>query len=332
MDVPAALPVQPDYKDRSTGLIVFGILGILMGMGCALIAPIAYFGPAIAAARTGAAVDHHTAFAGAALYGGLAVAFIWLGIGSILARRWARAIILCLSWFTLIIGLVALPAEYFALGSIGSHLQPGGRPMAPAALFLVRTITLATTSIIYIVIPGVAVLFYRSRHVRHTCEVRDPMTRWTDRCPLPVLALVLIKTFSAAMLLLIFPVYGHAYPLAGLVLQGLPARILWIGVAAFMLYAAWGFYRLDLRVWWIYLIGSLALWASSLITFARIGIIEYYRQTGMPERQLEQLTNNPLLGPNLLVILSGASMLAYAAYLLFVKRYFLAVKDHPAAA
>ena len=55
--------------------------------------------------------------------------------------------------------------------------------MPPGTLALIKFFAIATTFVIYIVIPGVAVLFYRSPHVKHTCEVRDPVERWTDRCP-----------------------------------------------------------------------------------------------------------------------------------------------------
>jgi len=35
-------------------------------------------------------------------YALLAVLFVWLGIGSIMARRWARALVLVSSWFWLV--------------------------------------------------------------------------------------------------------------------------------------------------------------------------------------------------------------------------------------
>ena len=332
MDDPTPPQVQPAYHDRHTGLIVFGILEILAGALCALIAPLTFFGQILAAKRTGAEFETANALLVMGIYGVMAVVLIWLGIGSTLARRWARAILLCLGWIGLCIGIIALPAVFFALNSVGDTLRAQGRDLPPAALAVIKLVALATTFFIYIVIPGIVVLFYRSPHVRRTCEVRDPVIRWTDRCPLPVLALCLIKGLGAAMLLLMLPVFGRVFPLAGTLVQGWPARLLWLGVIAFMIYATRGFYRLDLRTWWIYLIGALLLWSSSLATFLRIDLIDYYRLMGLPERQLERMAHNPLISHGPLLGLSLLSMAAFLSYLLYVKRYFPTATDHPAAA
>jgi hypothetical protein len=44
-----------------------------------------------------------------------------------------------------------------------------------------------------VLLPGAFVLFYRSPHVKATCERRDPSVPWTDRCPAPVLAAALLS-------------------------------------------------------------------------------------------------------------------------------------------
>jgi len=332
MDASTPPPVQPTYKDRRTGLIVFGVFAILIGACCALLVPLAIFGQMMAARQTGTDFDTSAAVLGAVMYGLLAVVLIWLGVGSVLARRWARALLLCLGWIGLIIGVIAMPAVFVAMNSIGDTLRAQGQTLSPGALAVIKMVTIATTFVIYIVIPGVAVLFYRSPHVRQTCEARDPVVRWTDRCPLPVLALCLLKIFGAAMLLLILPTYGRVFPLAGVVLQGWPSRVLWLAVTAFMLYAARGFYRLDLRVWWIYTVGALVLWASSLVTFQRVGLVDFYRQMGLPERQLELLARNPMLVNGSILWLSLLSMVLFLGYLLYVRRFFSDLKDRPAAA
>jgi hypothetical protein len=332
MDTSTPPPVPPAYKDRRTGLIVFGILAILIGAGCALLVPLAFLGQLVAARHQGTDFDTSAAVIGASVYGLMAVMLVWLGIGSTLCRRWARALLLCLGWIGLIIGLVAMPAVFVAMTSIGDALRAQGQSVSPGALILIKTVALATTFVIYLVIPGVAVLFYRSPHVRQTCEARDPTVRWTDRCPLPVLALCLMKIFGAAMLLLILPVYGRVFPLAGYMILGWPARGLWLAVIAFMVYAARGFYRLDQRVWWIYTVGALALWSSSLVTFQRVGLVDFYRRMGLPERQLELMAQNPLLLNGSILWLSLLSMMVFLGYLLYVRRYFSAARDRPAAA
>jgi hypothetical protein len=331
MDVSTPLPVQPAYKDRRTGLIVFGIFAVIIGAICALFVPLMIFGQLINARKLGTDFDPSAALISSFVYGVMAVAMIWLGVGSILARRWARALLLCLGWIGLITGVLAMPAVFLAMDSIGDTLRAQGQTVPPATLAVIKFFAIATTFVIYIAIPGIAVLFYRSPHVKHTCEMRDPIVRWTDRCPLPVLALVLVKSFGAVMLLLILPIYGGAFPLAGYVVTGGAARLCWLIVVVFMAYAARGFYRLDRQAWLVYTVGATVLWVSSLVTFQRIGLVDFYRQMGLPEGQLEVMAKSPLFLNGSLLWLSLLSMVVFLGYLFYVRRYFPAVKDRPAA-
>lgn len=332
MDASLPPPVPPAYKNRRTGLVVFGIFAIIIGAICALFVPLMIVGQILTARKVGAEVDPSAAVISAGVYALMAVVMIWLGVGSILARRWARALLLCLGWLGLITGLIAMPAVLVVLNSIGDTLQAQGQAVTAGQLLIVKVIMIATTFVIYIVIPGIAVLFYRSPHVKHTVEVRDPVERWTDRCPLPVLALVLLKGFGALSLLLMIPLYGRAFPLAGQVVTGGVARLLWLIVFAFMAYATWGFYRLDRQAWRVYLIGAVVLWVSSIATFLRIGVMEYYREAGMPQHQLDLMASNPLLTSSSLLGISIAGAALYFGYLFYVRRFFTAVKDRPAAA
>src|SRR5436190_12261921 len=98
MDASPPPLVQPVYKDRRTGLIVFGIFAILIGAFCALLVPVMIFGQVMAARRLGTEFETSAALISSAVYGAMAVVMIWLGVGSILARRWARALLLCVGW------------------------------------------------------------------------------------------------------------------------------------------------------------------------------------------------------------------------------------------
>src|ERR1035438_2743222 len=101
-----AVPL-PDYKDRSTGLIIFGILTLLLGCLVGLFVPLMLFGQMMAAKAPNAPpVNHAAMLPGIAIYGLLAVTLVWLGIGSIKKRRWVRALLLIFSWSWLIMGIV----------------------------------------------------------------------------------------------------------------------------------------------------------------------------------------------------------------------------------
>jgi hypothetical protein len=332
MESSAPLPGMPDYRDRHTGLIIFGVFSILIGTLCAVVAPLALFGQVVAARRLAAEFDLASAFLGTVVYALMAIVLVWLGVGSVLARRWARTLLLCLGWIGLVIGVVAMPAVFFMMNSIGDTLRVHGQEVHPLTVVVIKFFALMITFVIYIMIPGVAVLFYRSSHVRRTCEVRDPVERWTDRCPVPVLVLCLIQGFGALMLLLILPLYGRVFPFAGVVVQGWTARLLWLGLAAFLALAARGFYRLNPRMWWAYLVVTLLLWTSSLATIGQVGLIDFYRQMGLPERQLEIMANNPLIRHGIIVWLSALGMGGFLAYLFYLRRYFGLAKGRPAAA
>ncbi len=332
MDAPTPPLVPPTYQDRRTTLIVLGVFAILIGGACALLVPTVIIGQVMSARRLGTDVDVSATIVGIVTYAFMAVALIWLGVGSILCRRWARALLLCLGWIGLVMGLIAMPVIFVMMNSLGDTLRAQGHPVPAQALAFAKFVALASTFVIYVVIPGVAVLGYRSPQVKRTCEVRDPVERWTDRCPIPVLALVVLTAFNVVMLLVILPLYGHVFPFFGSLVEGGVARALWLAVIVVMAYTVWGFYRLDVRAWWTYAVVTLAMWVSSVVTIQAIGLIELYRRLGMPPQQLELVGRSPFLQGNSLLWLSFAIVVVWYCFLLYVRRYFTAPKDRPAAA
>src|ERR1017187_4823253 len=200
MNEPSIPPCEsaplPDYKDRSTGLFIFGILTLLLGCLAGLFVPLMLFGQMAAAKVPNAPpVNHASMVPGMAVYGLLAVALIWLGIGSIQARRWARALLLIFSWSWLIFGVLMTAIMPFVMSKAMANLPPNaktGQPAMPPAAITGMVIGMTLFFfVIFVVVPAVWTFFYNSRHVKATCEARDPVTRWTDACPLPVLPLCL---------------------------------------------------------------------------------------------------------------------------------------------
>jgi hypothetical protein len=125
---PAPLP----YKDRSTGLIIFGILTILLGCLAGLFVPLMLVGQAVSAKTTGAPAPFSTILPGLSIYGILAVALVWLGIGSIMARRWARALLLIFSWSWLVMGLFVLVIMAFLMPKMLANMSASGTTVHPA--------------------------------------------------------------------------------------------------------------------------------------------------------------------------------------------------------
>ncbi len=94
------------YKDRKTGLIIFGVLTMGIGGLVALLVPLMIFSATMSTKELGSDQVGKIVGPAIAFYGLLAVVLIWLGIGSTMARRWARALLLIFSWTWLILGLI----------------------------------------------------------------------------------------------------------------------------------------------------------------------------------------------------------------------------------
>ncbi|MCX6997323.1 MAG: hypothetical protein NTV49_09595, partial [Kiritimatiellaeota bacterium] len=140
----AAVPPLPGYQDRRTGLMVSGILVIVLGGLIALMIPFMLLGQLMAGHVPGVEpLPLRFMLPAVCIYLELAVAFIWLGIGAVLCRRWARALLLVFSWMWLIGGLAGVVAAAFVLPQIFDHPQPGMPPLPAAARIMIMLFTLA---------------------------------------------------------------------------------------------------------------------------------------------------------------------------------------------
>lgn len=321
-------PVEAPYYDRSTGLVVFGILTIGLGCLCALLVPLMFLGAALSANTPGGPMPMSSLVPSVGMYAVLAVAFIWLGIGSIKARRWARALLLILSWSWLVIGFITVIGMAFLLPKIMANMPvpstgtPGHPVVPPAALEIGMIIGLLFDSIIFVVVPAVWTFFYSSRHVRLTCEWRDPTPRWTDACPLPVLGLCVWLLYSGLMMLIMPMATRGVMPFFGMFLTGLPGVTFCLGSAALCIFAAGLLYRLDVRGWWLIVILFCAYLVSSVLTFAQHDIMEMYHLMDYPQAQLDQLEKLGLFKGHFMIWMTVSFMAPLFGYLLFVKTYF----------
>ena len=321
------LPVQPPpFKDRITGLVAFGVIQLCMGGLCLLGGFGAVMG-ALMSAQMGeeaaaAGMNPMMMLVGVLFYGAAAAWFISMGVGSVMARRWARALILVSSWLWLICGLSGVFFMLFFMGDMFDKMAESGQ--FPPGFGHIMKISMAVFMVMfYVIFPGALVLFYRGKSVKATCEYRNPAPSWTDACPLPVLAHVLLfAMFSVSILSL--AAYHWAFPFFGVLLGDASgaAVTLMASVAAAVL--AWGAFRLKPAAWW----GSMAFLAvmglSNAITFSRVDLMEFYERAGMPEQQLAMM--RPLFeGGNyksLMVFSALYWVLGILGLLLYTRRYY----------
>lgn len=311
-----------DFKDRKTGLVVFGILEILIGAVSALMVPFM-----LVSVIMSTALGHPTAtpmsirmmIPGILVYILGAVWFIWMGIGSIRTRRWARALMLVSSWIWLITGIIGLVFWFLVMPDMYGQMARDGQ-MTREMVIIVKSVTALFLTVIYIVLPGIFVLFYRSRNVKATCDSRDTQVRWTDKCPLPVLALSLM--FGAGALSMLFmPFYSCVVPFFGCLLSGAKGAVIVLVFAVLLGYVAWGTYKLRMPAWWAAFVLTALGGISGIITFSRVSMMELYERMDFPVQQME-IMQHGMPGNFSMVLYTGLWVAGFLGYLLYTRRFF----------
>lgn len=324
-----ALPPSTDYpappivyRDRRTGMILFGIGEIALGVLCLLLAAVMVLGQAMVSHNTGTPISLRLIIPSVLFYGIIAIGLISLGIGSIQCRRWARALLLVLSWFWLVVGVLSVPMMAWILPRVLSNPQPGGQQIPQQALIVIVTVQILIIGVFFILVPGALVLFYRSPHVKSTCETRDPQPRWTDRCPLPVLAVACLACFGSAMMLIMALSGLGVLPFFGMFLSGWSGIASMIALAVLALWIGRSWYRLNPAGWWAVLLISLVFSISNILTFARVDIMEMYEKMGYPQEQLDLMRQYNWMDGRTVMWMSILSFVPFLGYLLWTKRYF----------
>lgn len=309
------IPAPVEYKDRRAGLIVMGSLEIVLGVLSAVMVPVIILIATIDPQLSG---GQNRQIIGATLtvYGSLAVALVWLGTGSILCRRWARALLLILSWSWLIAGIFSV-----IVFLVFARTQVAGA-VGDSAAKLVMAFTEIFQAIFMVAVPGAMVLFYKSRHVKATCEARDPVARWTDFCPLPVLATSLWLGIGAISLLAA-PLWSRSLvPLFGFLITGTQGTLILLVCAAAWFYLAWATYRLRIAGWWMTLLVFALSFASVLTTLFKVDLVEIYRQMGYSEQVIEQMRRLSFLTGKIMAWWTLLLFVLFLVYLVWIKKYF----------
>jgi hypothetical protein len=273
-------PPPPPFKDRSFGLAVFGTVLIFLGVGslwAATAMPLTFRG-----AHMSASIFR---LLGSSINGS---EMIWLGFGSVLARRWAASLLLCLGGVHFVLTILEMPGSLILmLNDVGGRALEWGL----AIRFL---------------LPAAQLAFYSHPDVKRTCELRDPTERWTEQCPLPVLGCCVLLC-ELAMQDFENCVTVQPLPFFGSVISGPSGQGLWLATALFTLYAVWGIYRFDRRDWTVYLVVFLIFNVSVLLTLARI-------------RSVQGISLTPEYGDQMWIEI--ADLLTGLGYLICARFYF----------
>jgi hypothetical protein len=155
-------------------LVVFGILTVLGGLLSLLMMALMLTSLFLAKDKATDLPPNAMVFLVILVYGGLAVVLVWLGIGSILTRRWARALLLLLSWTILVFAIVGLISLALMAPAISASMQQAaaknGTAVTPGTQMAMLVIILGIFALFLLGLPLIWIWFYGSRNVRLTCE------------------------------------------------------------------------------------------------------------------------------------------------------------------
>lgn len=330
--IAVAAPVleQPAYSDRSTGLMMFGVFQIILGLLAALMVPFVALGAFIARLGPGGAMRPGQYVSGMASYAFIAAVLLTLGVGSALTKRWARALTLVTSWYWLIMGaLITVLLTAMLPVAMRSALEQaqqntGGAPAADISngvMAVVLTLMIVFAAFFLLAVPIGFIVFYSRADVAETCRRRDPVERWTDRVPLPVLGASVVL-FMGSLYLLVMGITTPVFPFFGKYLHGIAGAACFLAVAALDIYLAVAIFRLKLSGWWLAILTLPVRLLSMALTYARADLMQAYSKMGWSDEQLKMLNSNPMLRGHVALWWSLLSLLIFFGYLLWLKRYF----------
>jgi hypothetical protein len=238
----------------------------------------------------------------------IAAVLIPLGYGHVKLRRWARTLAQTMAWVWLVVGApLVLLSAFILLGTKQLSFS--------AALAALIVLALS-----YLVVPWLAILFYRGENVRRTFEDGDPGPHALEQIPQPLLVLAALFLFFAVVMPLLI-LFRGIFPVFGVLVFGLPGIVLidiaivcWICLACGMLrrkrWAWWG----SMIVWGLF---TLSLW----ITFIRADYAEILSGLAFPAREVDILDGLPLQGFHF-AMLAGIPCLITWVLAVSSKRYF----------
>ena len=304
------------YRDRRTALLIAGVLEILLGVGAWLIVGLMIFAASMVTAQGAGSTG--SMIPGLAVYGIAGLVFVMLGVGSIRARRWARALWLVVSSFWLIGGVLAAAVVALLMASVAGV----------ESILLIAI--LSFFAVFMIGLPASLLAFYRSPHVKATCEAAAPEPCWTDGCPLPVLGAALWFASMTLTLPWMGWLYGGLYPFFGHFVRGAAGHGLWMVSGLLSGIATYGIYRRIHTLWLLGLVLVLGQGISATVTYAVVDPKELFAAMGIEGAALEQIERMGMIRPSYMIGSVAAAILPMVGLLLWARACFPKRSTEPA--
>jgi len=328
------LPV-PVVKNRRPWLILFGVVELLLGAFLALLSilmmvallfadrlPSSQATPAARAPMVAALL----------LFGVFAVVFVSVGIGTLLARRWARMMMLVVSTCWLLIGVFSMIAIAAVMPIITGQIRQQATT-SPPAVGVVLGILAAFFVLFYLLLPASFLFFYTRRSVKAAFEAKERDASPTGRPPIPVLILSIWMGYVAVASL--FGLITRVQILFGVLFTGVPAVLVILLMAGVYAWLARGLYRMQRSAWWGTVAVNVLSGVSGAVSYARVPIPRFIEvmQRAMPtQSNMPEVVRSLLQGWFPWTILAVHAL--FVGFMLLVGRYIPAGNNrkdlHPA--
>jgi hypothetical protein len=321
------------YKDRSTGLTIFGVFQIILGLFAALMIPFAALGAFMSRfAPGGGTMRPIQMLSGMATYAFLAAALITLGVGSVRMKRWARALTVVTSWYWLVSGILitilmtaVMPVTMRSALARAQQTTPnaGSTEFTTGFMAVFVTFIIVFMAFFLIAVPIAFLVFYSRDDVYQTCRFRDPVERWTDRAPLPVLGASVVL-FVGSLYLLSVGLTMPIFPFFGRYLTGLAAAGCFVVLAVIDVCLAVGIFHLRTYAWWLAVVFAFMRLVSMILTYSKVDPMQAYARMGWSDSQMEMMNSNPMFRNHVILWWGLVSVFVFFGYLIWLKRYFKA--------
>lgn len=167
----------------------------------------------------------------------------------------------------------------------------------------------------------VAISFYDMKGVLGTCERIHPRPCWTDRVPLPLLAMGFISVMGS-LSIVTGATTNYAVFLFGCVVAGGSGMLVVLVISVACGYVGWGAFTRKMHAWWGAYALVLATSSSLMLTFSEIDMQILYAQMGYTSGQVARLGQFQILNPTLLTFMSCTWGVMACIYLVWVRDCF----------
>ncbi len=245
----------------------------------------------------------------------IAALFIPVGIGHVKLRRWALTLTQLYIWFWLGVGILLFGNFILLIPSIF-------KLDLNRDVLLFQLVTIGVASLFFLILlPILALWFYKSEKVRLVFEEHDSNRYWTEKFPLPLVALLLLFVIII-MVMHIAIFFQSMFPIFGRIMLGRQSVYIVSLCILIMGILIYGTVRLKTWAWWSSLAFISLLTISSVMSFARHSFYDIIIMMKLPAYEMELLDKLEFVHDYHLVGLVAIPLLITLGLVIYSKRYF----------